>query len=155
MLPDSNVTSYSLHLTGIRVLLYTHPKREDEPPATESPGGFFYPGGALMGKKYKESDPFYHSGPWKAARKERLRIDNGMCCDCMERFYAYGEKPRHATMVHHVISRKERPDLELEISNLRSLCDICHNRRHPEKGGHGDAADRTTRQPPRMRVIKL
>lgn len=108
-----------------------------------------------MGKRYKESDPFYHSGPWRAARDERLRIDNGMCCDCMERFYAGGEKPRKADMVHHVISRKERPDLELEISNLRSLCNICHNQKHPEKGGQGKAASRTTQPSPRMRVIKI
>lgn len=104
-------------------------------------------------KKYKESDPFYHSGPWKAARLERLRRDNFICCDCMERYRRTGEKPRAATMVHHEIPRSERPDLELCIDNLRSLCDICHNRRHPEKGGQGKAAPK--RPPAGMRVIKI
>lgn len=105
-------------------------------------------------KRYKESDPFYHSDPWKAARWARLEKDNFTCCDCMERYLVTGEKPRAATMVHHVIPRSERPDLELEIDNLRSLCSICHNRRHPEKGGQGKAAA-PKRPPARMRVIKI
>lgn len=104
-------------------------------------------------KRYKEADPFDHSGPWLAAREERLRRDHYTCCDCMERYEATGEKPRAATLVHHVIPRSERPDLELDIDNLRSLCGICHNRRHPEKGGQGKAAPK--RHPARMRVIKI
>lgn len=110
-----------------------------------------------MGRKkcsYKESDPFYHSDAWEAARLERLRRDHFTCCDCMERYMETGEKPRPAIMVHHVIPRKERPDLELNIDNLRSLCNICHNRRHPEKGGQGKAAA-PARAPANMRVIKI
>jgi len=104
--------------------------------------------------KYKEADPFYHSGPWLEAREERLRRDHYICCDCMEEYQITGEKPRTATMVHHVIPRSERPDLELDIENLRSLCYICHNRKHPEKGGQGKAAAKN-RKPVRMRVIKV
>lgn len=104
--------------------------------------------------RYKESDPFYHSKAWKAAREERLRIDHYTCCDCMERFLAGGEKPRTATTVHHVIPRSERPDLELQIDNLRSICAICHNQKHPEKGGRGKAAA-PARPPTRMRVVKI
>lgn len=106
-----------------------------------------------MGTRYKESDPFYHGRPWKKVRAQRLEMDNYICCDCMERFRLTGEKPRPATMVHHVIPRKERPDLALDLGNLRSLCDICHNRRHPEKGGQGTAAPK--KPPARMRVIKV
>ncbi|MDL2317673.1 HNH endonuclease [Eubacteriales bacterium OttesenSCG-928-A19] len=78
-----------------------------------------------------------------------------MCVDCMNQFHdGSGFKPRPATLVHHVVPVTERPDIALDIDNLRSLCDPCHNRRHPEKGGQG-----TKRQHPaaaaRMRIIKI
>jgi len=83
---------------------------------------------------YKESDPFYHSKEWKRLRKAALARDNGMCVDCMDRMRAgIGIKPKRATMVHHVIPRSERPDLELVLENLVSLCDGCHEIRHPER----------------------
>ena len=83
---------------------------------------------------YKESDPFYHSAEWKRLRKAVLQRDHGMCCDCMDRMRAgIGIKPRRATMVHHVIPRSERPDLSLNMDNLRSLCNDCHEKNHPER----------------------
>lgn len=82
----------------------------------------------------KQADPFYLSKAWRTVRAEALRRDHGMCVRCMERFMNGGEKPRLAVMVHHKKSRKEYPELELELDNLESLCDICHNREHPEKG---------------------
>ena len=104
---------------------------------------------------YKESEAFYHSSPWKAARKARLEIDGGMCTECMAEFER-GErlKPRRATMVHHLQPIKERPDLALDLDNMRSLCDMHHNREHPEKGGQGKASHKQT-TPPRMRVVKV
>lgn len=104
---------------------------------------------------YKGSDPFLHTEAWKRVRAERLRMDHGMCCDCMERYRAGGRKPRRAEMVHHVLTREDRPDLALEISNLRSLCNICHNKRHPEKGGRGAAKQPMQPACPDMRVIKV
>ncbi|MEG1358367.1 MAG: HNH endonuclease [Clostridia bacterium] len=102
---------------------------------------------------HKQTDPFYNSGRWKRAAAERMRIDHGLCCDCVERFLDGGrEKVRDATMVHHVIPRNERTDLELDIDNLRSLCDQCHNKRHPEKGRARGGAKRP---PPRARIIKI
>lgn len=83
---------------------------------------------------YKESKPFYHTAAWKRLRAVALSRDNGMCQDCMERFrMGYGIKPNRATMVHHIIPVEERPDLALDLNNLRSLCSECHNREHPEK----------------------
>ena len=82
----------------------------------------------------KQADPFYLSKAWRTVRAEALRRDHGMCVRCMERFMNGGEKPRLAVIVHHKKSRKEYPELELELDNLESLCDICHNREHPEKG---------------------
>lgn len=85
--------------------------------------------------RHKESKPFYHSEAWKRARAAALTRDAGMCCDCMERYRAgYGRRPRRATMVHHMQSIEARPDLALDLANLRSLCEACHNKRHPEKG---------------------
>jgi len=83
---------------------------------------------------YKESDPFYHTAAWKRIRAVALSRDHGMCQDCMDRFRAgYGIHPRRAVMVHHIIPIEERPDLALDLRNLRSLCNECHNREHPEK----------------------
>ena len=83
---------------------------------------------------YKESDPFYHTAAWKRARQAALMRDHGMCRECMDRMRAgIGVRPNRATMVHHVIPRSERPDLELVLDNLISLCDSCHEKNHPEK----------------------
>jgi 5-methylcytosine-specific restriction endonuclease McrA len=103
---------------------------------------------------YKKSAPFYHTAAWKKVRAVALMRDAGMCQDCMDRMRAgYGIKPRRATMVHHIVPIDERPDLALDLSNLRALCDECHNREHPEKW-------KTNRKQedgpaPRMRVVKV
>ena len=82
----------------------------------------------------KQAAPIYLSKAWRTVRAEALRRDHGMCVRCMERFMNGGEKPRLAVMVHHKKSRKEYPELELDLDNLESLCDISHNREQPEKG---------------------
>lgn len=103
--------------------------------------------------EYKKSAAFYHSAAWKRIRKAALQRDGGYCQDCMDRVRAgYGIRPRRAEMVHHIKPIEERPDLALEISNLRSLCNECHNREHPEKGW------KTRKERPTaggMRVIKV
>ena len=43
--------------------------------------------------------------------------------------------PVLATMVHHKAPLRERPDLALDLNNLMSLCDRCHDVMHPEKRG--------------------
>lgn len=101
--------------------------------------------------RFKESKPFYHSSEWKRVRAAALERDAGMCCDCMDRFRAgYGNKPNRATIVHHLQSIEERPELALSLENLRSLCEDCHNKRHPEKGRR-QAKPRHTK----MRIIKV
>lgn len=103
-------------------------------------------------KHTKESAPFYHQGAWKRLRGVALMRDNGMCCDCMDKFNArLIDKPNRATMVHHIQPIEERPDLALDLNNLRSLCDECHNRDHPEKGKKRQQAS----QPQGIRVIKI
>lgn len=103
--------------------------------------------------KYKDSDPFYHSEAWRRVRRQALIRDAGMCQDCMERFKGgISMHPNRATMVHHIQPRSERPDLSLDLSNLVSLCDGCHNARHPEKGKGEDGKEDLTQG---MRVIKI
>lgn len=103
--------------------------------------------------KYKESDPFYHSEAWKRARRQALIRDHGMCRDCMERFEAgFTVRPNRATMVHHIVPRSERPDLSLALDNLCSLCDSCHNARHPERNQKESKNAELTE---RMRVIRV
>lgn len=105
---------------------------------------------------YKESDPFYHSKEWKRLRKAALARDNGMCVDCMDRMRAgIGIRPNRATMVHHVIPRSERPDLELVLENLVSLCDQCHEKRHPERRSKKKRKTLERIGQHNMRVIKV
>ena len=105
--------------------------------------------------RYKESNPFYHTKAWKRLRKAALERDHGMCCDCMDLFRAgIIKKPRRAEMVHHIVPIEERPDLALCMENLRCLCQTCHNKKHPEKGG-GESEKQISRPGGHMRIIKI
>lgn len=105
---------------------------------------------------YKESDPFYHCIEWKRIRKAALMRDGGMCQDCMDRMRAeIGYRPNRATLVHHIIPRSERPDLALVMDNLRSLCDSCHEARHPERRSRKKRKTLEKVREHRMRVIKV
>ncbi len=109
--------------------------------------------------EYKESDPFYHTKEWRRVREAALQRDHGMCRDCMDKFEAgIVKRPRRAVMVRHVIPRSERPDLELDLNNLRSLCFSCHEEHHPEKRTKPKRQTlerEAQRQGHRMRVIKV
>lgn len=92
-------------------------------------------GGERVGR---ETDPFYTSGAWLRIRDLALRRDHGYCVWCRRAGYAardaHGRRvPVRATLVHHIIPRSERPDLELVLENLVSLCARCHDEAHPEK----------------------
>ena len=101
----------------------------------------------------KQTDPFYKSAHWRRARKAALERDFYICQDCLAA-KRRGEmiRPRTATVVHHIQPIELRPDLKLDLDNLVSLCDPCHNKRHPEKGG----GPRTDAAPmPGVRVVKV
>ncbi len=105
---------------------------------------------------YKESKPFYHTAAWKQARAAALRRDHGMCQDCMDKFRAgYGIHPHRAELVHHLIPLEDRPDLALRLENLRSLCNECHNKRHPEKGRRANHTCPMPEKKHGMRVVKV
>ena len=73
---------------------------------------------------------FYVSKQWKAKRLAILHRDKFLCIECKK----YGRR-REATTVHHIEPIETRPELALKSDNLESLCDKCHNKKHPEKGG--------------------
>jgi hypothetical protein len=86
-------------------------------------------------QKNKKADPFYLSAAWRAVRQQALERDHFYCQQCLK-LVEMGVKlrPNDATLVHHVKPRSLRPDLELDLDNLVSLCDACHNAEHPERG---------------------
>lgn len=61
--------------------------------------------------------------------RKALRRDKFLCVECNR----YGKKTP-ATVVHHVKERSAYPELEYELTNLESLCEACHNKKHPERG---------------------
>jgi len=78
------------------------------------------------------SDTFYQSPAWRSLRFLVLRRDGWRCTCCKRSVRARGE-----SRVDHIEPRRKRPDLQLVLSNLRTLCASCDNKRHSEKGGKG------------------
>lgn len=76
------------------------------------------------------TDSFYKSARWKKKRHAILKRDGYMCVECKK----YGRR-RDATTVHHIKELEQYPELALVDSNLVSLCEACHNKMHPGKGG--------------------
>lgn len=102
----------------------------------------------------KQTDPFYKSDPWKRIRKVALARDHGICQDCLEaKRRGERRRARWAVMVHHILPREKYPELELELDNLVSLCDSCHNKRHPEKGKARE--NKAAPAPSGVRIIKV
>ncbi len=103
--------------------------------------------------RVKQADPFYSSGPWRRVRLLALERDLYLCQDCLAQYMKDPSyKVKTATMVHHRIPRKERPDLELCLDNLVSLCDSHHEQYHPNRGQRQLP---TPQAPPGVRVIKI
>lgn len=124
-------------------------KRDGKNDSADAFGGRMYP--------TKQTDPFYTSARWLRVRARALARDHGICQICLAAFRAgYMLRPRKATIVHHIIPRTERPDLELDLDNLQSVCATHHNREHPEKGG-SRGADMTDKARPQAaaRIIKI
>jgi len=75
-----------------------------------------------------DSRTFYFSKPWRRVRAMRLALDP---------FCACGEP---ATTVDHKKTRRERPDLELDLNNTESKCESHHNQKTAtHDGGFGNA----------------
>ncbi|MFD2234812.1 HNH endonuclease [Phaeospirillum tilakii] len=74
------------------------------------------------------NDPFYRSRAWVALRAQALKRDGYRCVVCGSDVRAKGQ-----SRVDHILPRRQRPDLALALSNLRTLCSICDNQSHREK----------------------
>lgn len=79
---------------------------------------------------FMDKESFYQTKEWKHKRETILRRDNYQCKECRR----YG-RLRQATTVHHIKHLDDFPELALVNDNLISLCESCHNKAHPEKGG--------------------
>lgn len=77
------------------------------------------------------TNPFYKSKAWQRKRRYILHRDGYLCQMCKR----YGRNTE-AKIVHHIEEVYDRPDLKLKDKNLVSLCASCHNKEHPDKGGH-------------------
>lgn len=79
-------------------------------------------------------DRFYQSSTWKNLRLQALKRDHFRCVICG--VYVGGKGDGR---VDHIKTRRDRPDLALDLANLRSLCALHDNQAHREKGGGGGA----------------
>lgn len=77
------------------------------------------------------TNPFYNSKRWKKKRAYILYRDGYLCQECKK----YGRNIE-ANVVHHIKELDDHPELKLNNNNLVSVCKPCHNKIHPEKGGH-------------------
>ena len=102
----------------------------------------------------KQTDPFYKTLAWRRLRLVALERDHYICQDCLaQKRLGARIRARRAVVVHHILPRETHPELALELNNLVSLCDACHNKRHPEKGGAPGRAP--TPVPSGVRIIKV
>lgn len=72
---------------------------------------------------------FYNSAAWSKIRQQVLERDNYECQMCK----AEGRVTTQANArldVDHIEELEQRPDLALELDNLRVLCAACHDKRH-------------------------
>lgn len=79
-------------------------------------------------EKRRQGIKFYQSKRWRELRALKL-AKNRTCEHC----------GAAATHVDHMLAREKRPDLELAMSNLQSLCHSCHSRKTAARdGGYGN-----------------
>lgn len=77
------------------------------------------------------TNAFYNSTEWDIVREETLKRDKHKCQFFLGKWNDGKHKPYRielieATMVHHIIPIKERPDLALDINNCISLSFEAH-----------------------------
>lgn len=77
------------------------------------------------------TNSFYSSKRWRKKREYILKRDGYLCQECKK----YG-RHTEAKIVHHIIEVEDQPELKMKNNNLVSICASCHNKVHPEKGGH-------------------
>jgi 5-methylcytosine-specific restriction enzyme A len=78
--------------------------------------------------KHNNIKAFYNSGAWLHKRADALDRDNNECQNCKAKGLF-----SPANCVHHKKHVKKYPELALDLDNLISLCNSCHDVEHPEK----------------------
>lgn len=85
------------------------------------------------------NDKYYHQKRHKEWAEKVLKRADYLCEECKR--YGRLDKdglPVRATTAHHEKPRDKYPELQYVVSNGKALCEKCHNKKHPEKGGeHG------------------
>ena len=71
----------------------------------------------------------YARGIWKKKIQEVFKRDNYSCKDC-----GYKKETDKKLIIHHVKTWAEYPKLRFENSNLVTLCEECHWKRHSKDG---------------------
>lgn len=69
---------------------------------------------------------WYDDKRWRVLRSAYLRR-HPLCADPYG-YHAQDCVTVPATEVHHVVDRRERPELSYDPANLQALCVSCHNR---------------------------
>jgi len=69
-----------------------------------------------------EETKFYQSTAWRRLRNAFIQ-DNPLCVGCQEKGIV-----NPAAVVDHIVPKRKGGD-ELNIRNLQSLCNSCHNRK--------------------------
>lgn len=77
----------------------------------------------------KKVNPFYKSTAWRKCREVVLIRDHYLCQPCLRL-----GRITTANTVHHIKPLEDHPELALDEDNLESICPVCHNKEHPEKG---------------------
>lgn len=81
----------------------------------------------------EERTSFYKSKAWDVVREAALDRDNYECQWC-RREGKVTDRIVATLEVDHIEELGKRPDLALDLENLRTLCRSCHNKRHKRFG---------------------
>jgi 5-methylcytosine-specific restriction protein A len=79
-------------------------------------------------KRDRDSKSFYNSSSWSSVREQALIRDHYLCQHCLKE-----KKLVSADMVHHIVPIRDDKDKAVELENLLSLCNPCHNKVHGGK----------------------
>jgi 5-methylcytosine-specific restriction enzyme A len=78
-------------------------------------------------KRNQQARAFYHSREWERLRQAALVRDHYLCQHCLEH-----NRITRAVIVDHIVPIAVDWSRRLDINNLQSLCQACHNRKTAE-----------------------